>query len=453
MDGTIISESLEFSNVRQMKDNPLLSYVNIKVMSKGHSANRSTFNESVCNQLKESLPGVPIIGRFSKRDGDYTNHDGKKQAIGFVDSNSTVKYVKEGAKTWLVVENAYLWTGLYEGLETAIVGNPQSMELYKDFDGKWFIDEDDKPTFEFTKARVQALCVLGKKVSPGFPGAKFYEKIQDITSYDEATFDELISSYAALSKNQDNAEEKKSNEDGDKPTNFSKEEDDLFIKISFNDMKRNLYQKLNPETLNDEGEKVRYMNYSVMDISQKDDVSYGLVYNYEDRKYYRQYFSQAADGSVVLNNREVVEVQAVTENEAKILEEATNKFEETLKEFAALGVEKKEDLEKLVSFKKETELKERKSLISKYNLTEEEVKDIDLESFSTIKDLEKELVFTAFSLGKDLAKKEEGDNKPDTSFDKKEDGKEKTIFNGNTGNPEKTDEPNTLFSLVKKYSH
>lgn len=184
------STSVEFVNVEPKS--PMISQGVAKVLYLGPNRNGSYFTKDVVNRMIPSLYGVPIVGKYEVRKGDYLGHE-KQMQRGLDGKVRTIPltvpygYVPENAKVWYQkfidddsVEREYLccdvklWTGRYpESYRILTKGNHQSMEIDPDtMKGEWTIaDNDNSEYFMVSEAYFSALCILGQDIEPCFEGA------------------------------------------------------------------------------------------------------------------------------------------------------------------------------------------------------------------------------------------------------------------------------------------
>lgn len=184
------STSVEFINVEPQS--PLMSKGVAKVLYLGPNRNGSIFTREVVDRMIPSLFGIPIVGKYEPKKGDFMGHE-KKTQLGRNGRLETVPltvpygFVPENANVWYQsftdndsVEREYLccdvklWTGRYpEALRVTTQGNHQSMEIDPDtMMGEWTItDKEQTEYFMVSEAYFSALCILGQDVEPCFEGA------------------------------------------------------------------------------------------------------------------------------------------------------------------------------------------------------------------------------------------------------------------------------------------
>ncbi len=164
----------------------------VKVLYLGQNRNGSYFSKDVVNKMIPTLYGIPVVGKYEEKTGDYLGHE-KKMTRGR-DGRAKQKsltipygYVPENAKVWFqtfldddLIEREYLccdvklWTGRYPEVTRVITkGNHQSMEIdEKTLEGDWAISDNGQGScFMVSEACFSALCILGHDVEPCFEGA------------------------------------------------------------------------------------------------------------------------------------------------------------------------------------------------------------------------------------------------------------------------------------------
>lgn len=450
---TVFKGITQYIDIQPSVDNPLISTANLKVFSLGLSANSTEFTEDVSREAVSRMIGTPIVGKYNIRDKDYSRHTNnllEYTGIGYVPQDATISFEDfDDGKRWCVIKGVHLWTGLYGDLAD-ISGKSQSMELTDDYEGEWYINDKKEPVFKFSKFSIQALTVLGRKVKPGFPGAKFYSQLgSEIKTTEEMI--EAVRLYTAQSdepseeedgveepnsenestegssepddktddipENEPETEEESSvdtdnseTEEVDEPsTNYSKEVDGMaFIKVAMSGVVSQLYTALNPE--NSEGERI--LRYSVLDLYSKEGVNYADVYDYDTGNMYRQYYSFKSDG-LTLGEKEQVQKYSLTKDEVKSIEDKEAALKNSLKEYEEIGD---------VNFVKELYAQHneaKKELIAKYEMAEnEDFKDIDVTKYSK-QELEDKLIVAKYRAEQAKGKTEEkevGGKEPDTVY-------------------------------------
>lgn len=167
------------SDVKQI--NPLFSTARARVLYTGKNRNMSIITKDAVIKALASLPNIPIVGEFSTENEDYKGHGGAidldsyryihtTKPYGVVPESATYEWEsvrgQDGAtREYLVINGLYLWTGRYEEAYSVIQnGKGQSMEI-EVTDGKWIEEEESYQIDNFT---FSALCILGDDVEPAF---------------------------------------------------------------------------------------------------------------------------------------------------------------------------------------------------------------------------------------------------------------------------------------------
>ena len=202
--------------------NPLFSTCSIKVMYHGENRNMTTISKEVVEKALPSIFGIPIVGEYEAETEDYKGHGGEidletmsirktTRPYGYVPDDATYRWeeaniIGSNKKVeYLVLDGCRLWTGNYPEAYEMLKGKGQSMEIIVE-DGEW---NDSTESYEINDFLFSALCVLGDTVEPCFEGANI------ATSYSkDSTFQQ---------------EYRKMLEDA-KATLYSKEENNLKLK-------------------------------------------------------------------------------------------------------------------------------------------------------------------------------------------------------------------------------
>lgn len=182
----------EFIEMRAI--NPLISECVIKVCyvdDEKPNRNGSLITKAVAEEMAQTLPGSPIVGHFSKPDGDFEEHNRVIKMSGgnweIEEDTRPYGFVPTDAKCWFkkykddnfhereyLCTQGYLWTGQYPDCKRIIEqGNNQSMELDDDLTtGDWSYSENSGMSFFIiNEAVISKLCVLGEEHEPCFEGS------------------------------------------------------------------------------------------------------------------------------------------------------------------------------------------------------------------------------------------------------------------------------------------
>lgn len=337
-------KDIEFVNLEPSDISPLISKCEIKVFYLGKNRNGSFIDKEVATNMAKTLRGNPIVGVYKKDKEDFGDHgeevvingDGIKfncltKPYGFVSPDSKV-WFKEFEETdafgnkilrEYLMTTGYIWDGQYEEAKSIIEeGKPHSMELdNKTLDGKWATDfKEGIEFFIINDAIFSKLCILGDDVEPCFEGSS-------ITAPE-------------ISKN------------------FSMDDKEF---------KRSLYNMMQQLKFALEGGKQPMEN---------NDINATVVEPTVNTE-----FAQTDDDKKKQEDAKKTETPDNKEDDKKKKEEEENNRYALLEEKFSLLEEKYTNLEKdykeLVSFKSNTEEKEKDELIKKfYMLSDEDKKDV-----------------------------------------------------------------------------
>ena len=212
----------------------LISKYRIRILSLGGNQNGSYFTKETVDNMCKTLGGVPIIGYYSKENGDFTGHWGEyitkvvneetgvteteyldTVPYGFVPTNPKIEWEtceEDGGEKQYLVSEAYLWTGRYKELEALDKGRPNnlSMELNPEKTTGEFVTVTEKGIpqeyYRFDETEFLGLCILGKDVEPCFPSACFEptmfsaeisSKLKDTLSQMKEELSEALESYSS----------------------------------------------------------------------------------------------------------------------------------------------------------------------------------------------------------------------------------------------------------------
>lgn len=188
--------------------NPTFSKCKIQVMYHGLNRNGSNIPKPVVEDAIPTIYNIPIIGEFKEEKNDFGSHGGRLEIsdegmkyvittkpYGVVPESATVSWQNitddnGNPQEYLVIEDAYLWTGRYEEANQIIEdGKAQSMEV--EFPKYHF---DKKGKFVADEMVFSALCILGDDVEPAFENASIsasFSTADDIKSVFEEMLKEL----------------------------------------------------------------------------------------------------------------------------------------------------------------------------------------------------------------------------------------------------------------------
>lgn len=210
----------EFINVVPL--NPLLSKCQVKVMyvGDGPNRNRSIITKDVAKEMAKSLPGSPIVGKYSTEERDFEEHNRvieiNSKGINVIPDTFPYGFVPTDAKIWFekflddginereyLVTEAILWTGQFPEAQRIIdKGNNHSMELSdKDehLDAHWTRSENgDLEFFIINDAVFSKLCVLGEEFEPCFEGSQIGKLDFNFGEDFKSTFFSMIEQFKNL---------------------------------------------------------------------------------------------------------------------------------------------------------------------------------------------------------------------------------------------------------------
>lgn len=184
MDKKVLKFETMTSNFEQVNEE--FMRVKVHVCYAGKNRNYSIIEKDVLDNMAQTVYGVPVVGELDEEAMRFKGHGGKLEIsdegwkeikttipYGFVDPTTPFTYESvlepDGMTTneYLTVA-CYLWKGRYPELVEVFEKNTvkQSMEIMVE-SGNW---DDNWEYFNITKARFQALCLLG--VEPCFESSK-----------------------------------------------------------------------------------------------------------------------------------------------------------------------------------------------------------------------------------------------------------------------------------------
>ena len=171
----------KISDVKQI--NPLFSTCKVRVLYTGKNRNMSIISKDAVEKALPSIIGVPIVGEFSTEAKDFKGHGGAidldsydfvhtTKPYGFVPQDATFSWeevkTRDGIREYLTVDGCYLWTGRYpEAFSIVETGKGQSMEIEVN-EGMW---NDTDEAYDIKNFTFSALCILGDETEPAFEDA------------------------------------------------------------------------------------------------------------------------------------------------------------------------------------------------------------------------------------------------------------------------------------------
>ncbi len=396
--------SVSIGNVDEV--NPLFSKCFIKILYSGLNGNNVYIDKNVAEQMAKSLHNIPIVGEYVEKIEDFKDHGGKieitndsiefihtTKPYGVIPNNTDVQWTSiteaDGQTREYLTCWGYLWTGRYpEAIRVIEEGNPQSMELDEEtLEGQW-VKEGPDIYFKISKAFFSALAILGSEVPPAFESASISAYCASNPTAFKKQFNKMLRELkenSLLSEKHVVNFNKQTDDDKTKGGRDMSDAEKVLISLGFKlspeEIRAQLYNKIQPK--DDEGNMS--WKYSIHDIH--DDRA--IVFDHEENKHYRQYFTKE-DNDIALGEKEEVIVKDLTEDESNALDQKVSSFEEVqtnysqlkeetdqLKELKATFESTKEELERLRNFKQDVEKKEKQSIITKFAsiLAQEDLKD------------------------------------------------------------------------------
>lgn len=152
-------------------------------MYTGKNRNMSIITKDAVTKALPTLVGIPIVGEYSVENEDFKGHGGSidlnsykyihtTKPYGFVPESATYEWeevkTRDGSREYLTIDGCYLWTGRYEEAYSIIEkGKGQSMEI-EVTEGAW---DESQEAYQIDNFNFSALCVLGDDVEPAFEDA------------------------------------------------------------------------------------------------------------------------------------------------------------------------------------------------------------------------------------------------------------------------------------------
>ncbi|MBT2759857.1 hypothetical protein [Paenibacillus sp. ISL-20] len=180
----IIKFNVKLSNIEKI--NPLFSKCKIRVLYTGLNRNNTFITKEAVMDAIPSIFNVPIIGEYYDDADNFGGHGGKIDVSGdrpkWVNTTFPYGLIPESADVYwetvtedtgeeneyLVVDNAFLWTGRYPEAKM-LIGQEfnQSMEI--EIQKGSYTTIDGQKTYEIQNFIFSALCILGisKNSDPG----------------------------------------------------------------------------------------------------------------------------------------------------------------------------------------------------------------------------------------------------------------------------------------------
>ena len=173
-----------YGNLKQFTDT--MSIGRVRIFYKYGNRNGTYITDEFAESLIKTLPYTPVKGIYE--DDDYTDHGDKRDAgriYGIVPGPQDMNFAwekhvdEDGVEREYACVDVYYYTALYEEAGK-IDGKGQSMELYKkSIAGDWKII-DGRRWYVFEKGSFLGLQILGDDVEPCFEGAAFFSLYQSV---------------------------------------------------------------------------------------------------------------------------------------------------------------------------------------------------------------------------------------------------------------------------------
>lgn len=334
----------------------------------------SIISKDAVEKALPTLAGIPIVGEFSVENKDFKGHGGAidlsdykyihtTKPYGFVPESATYDWEEIRGKEYLTISGCYLWTGRYEEAFSVVEnGKAQSMEI-EITDGRW---DEEEEAYRIDNFIFSALCILGDDVEPAFENASIGAYSLDKDSFKQE-FTQMLSELKS-SLTQEKEVNKMLKELLEK---YSTTVEDLTAKgLNFNEISEDELEAKIQEVLAVEPEvvepeivdpanvepEVTEPEVTEPEVTNADPIEPEIV---EPEAVEPEVTEPTVDAEQLNARIEELEGQLVTANEEL----------EGLREFK-LKVEKAEHEDKV------------QKLFSNFQLTEEDVKDIDIHIFS-----------------------------------------------------------------------
>lgn len=342
------------SNIEKI--NPFFTKCKIRVLYSGLNRNNSYISKSSIEEAIPSIFNTPIVGEFREEDQNFGGHGGEldfsgdevkwkhtTMPYGLIPSEAKVYWeevVEDSGeiKEYLVVDDAYLWTGRYPEAKLLIDQEfNQSMEI-EILSGE-YSSIDGMKAYEIKKFVFSALCILGISkesdpdghVEPCFESASIVAYNLDEEKF-KARFTQMVSELKfSLSINKDSQGGTKVDkvlellksyeltlenlsEKGINHEDFSLEELEEKLKTEFNQedkVQSNTYSLTGSQLFEEVNRELislgtvdfygyEYPRYGLTDIDTEN--SYVIAHDYEN--WYIVGFSYALEGDKVAINKE-----------------------------------------------------------------------------------------------------------------------------------------------------
>jgi hypothetical protein len=385
----LLDFNASISDVKQV--NPLFSTCKVRVLYTGRNRNMSIISKDAVEKALPTLKNIPIVGEFSEATNDYKGHGGAidldsykfihtTKPYGVVPESATyewedVKGADGSTRQYLTIHGCYLWTGRYEEAFSVVEnGKGQSMEI-EVTDGRW---DESQEAYQIDNFIFSALCILGDDTEPAFEDANITAYSLDKDSFKQEFTTMLSELKTSLSEKEVNGMLK------DLLAKYSLTVEDLTAKgIDFNEISEDELEAKIVEVFEIEVEKEEAVETEVEVEDKLADVELETEVEVE-----------AEETEVVETEVEEVEVEAVVEvTDAEVVEEVeavetvdAEELKSRISELEGQVEAQNSELESLREFKLNIEKADHEAkaqkLFNDFQLTEEDVKELDIHQFS-----------------------------------------------------------------------
>lgn len=168
-----------------------ISKARLRIFYKGFNRNQGYVTDEFAEKLLSSLPYTPVVGIFNDLVKDFGGHNQDRnvaRVYGVVPQDPHFAWEdhldSDGVMRTYACTDVYLFTGRYDAAKL-IPGKQQSMELdTSTIRGDWqVINEYGQEGFVYTDARFIGLSVLGDDKTPCFEGSAFYELVSQFNDF------------------------------------------------------------------------------------------------------------------------------------------------------------------------------------------------------------------------------------------------------------------------------
>ena len=168
-----------------------ISKTRLRIFYKGFNRNQGYITDEFAEKLLSSLPYTPVVGIFNDLVKDFGGHNQDRNVAriyGVVPQDPHFAWEdhldSDGVMRTYACTDVYLFTGRYDAAKL-IPGKQQSMELdTSTIRGDWqVINEYGQEGFVYTDARFIGLSVLGDDKTPCFEGSAFYELVSQFNDF------------------------------------------------------------------------------------------------------------------------------------------------------------------------------------------------------------------------------------------------------------------------------